>query len=198
MPVMTSPVSGVFAPQSVTIVQNGAAQSPKAKDSGGGFGEFLDMINPLHHIPLVGQIYRAVTGDTISDRARLAGGGLFAGPIGVGIAAGTIALRSDKTSDAPGPSREMEIAPAQSEQGEVSPLPTDGYQDIAAQYWTPGSLAALKASLGDLDVPQASEDDDAQLAAPVPQVESTPLPAPGSPFLTQMLSNLDKYDALKP
>ena len=41
------------------------------------------MINPLQHIPVVSSIYRAITGDEISPAARLAGGALFGGPIGL-------------------------------------------------------------------------------------------------------------------
>ncbi len=46
------------------------------------FGDFLDIINPLQHIPIVGTIYRAVTGDEISPTASIFGGFLFGGPLG--------------------------------------------------------------------------------------------------------------------
>ena len=46
------------------------------------FGDFLDIINPLQHIPIVGTIYRAITGDEISAPARIFGGFLFGGPLG--------------------------------------------------------------------------------------------------------------------
>ena len=47
------------------------------------FSDFLDIINPLQHIPIVSTVYRAITGDKIDPGARLAGGGLFGGPIGL-------------------------------------------------------------------------------------------------------------------
>lgn len=47
------------------------------------FSDFLSVINPLQHIPIVGTIYRAVTGDTIAPAARVLGGALFGGPIGL-------------------------------------------------------------------------------------------------------------------
>ncbi|NQU70145.1 MAG: hypothetical protein HQ514_06325, partial [Rhodospirillales bacterium] len=56
-------------------------------DDGLTFSEFLDVINPLQHLPVVSSIYRAVTGDEISLGARLLGGALFGGPLGV-LAAG--------------------------------------------------------------------------------------------------------------
>ncbi len=51
------------------------------------FRDVLDVINPLHHIPIIGGIYRAVTGDEIKAPARILGGGIFGGIIGavVGI-----------------------------------------------------------------------------------------------------------------
>jgi hypothetical protein len=51
------------------------------------FRDLLDIINPLHHIPIIGNIYRAVTGDEIKAPARIIGGGIFGGIIGavVGI-----------------------------------------------------------------------------------------------------------------
>lgn len=55
-----------------------------------GFDDFLDMINPLEHIPVVSSIYRAVTGDTINPVARIAGDALYGGIFGLasaGIAA---------------------------------------------------------------------------------------------------------------
>lgn len=47
------------------------------------FSSFLDIINPLQHIPVVNTIYRAVTGDTIENGPRLIGGALFGGPLGL-------------------------------------------------------------------------------------------------------------------
>ena len=47
------------------------------------FGDFLDVINPLQHIPILGSIYRALTGDEITGPARVAGAALYGGPIGM-------------------------------------------------------------------------------------------------------------------
>ena len=51
-------------------------------DSKLGFADFLDVINPLQHIPVVSSIYRRLTGDEITAPARILGGALFGGPIG--------------------------------------------------------------------------------------------------------------------
>jgi hypothetical protein len=49
------------------------------------FGDLLDIVNPLQHIPVISNIYRKVTGDTIDPAAMIAGGALFGGPIGAAI-----------------------------------------------------------------------------------------------------------------
>lgn len=46
------------------------------------FGDFLDIINPLQHIPVVNTIYREITGDTIKPSSKVIGGILFGGPLG--------------------------------------------------------------------------------------------------------------------
>jgi len=51
------------------------------------FDDFLDIINPLQHIPGVSTLYRAITGDEISPHARIFGGTLFGGPAGFASAA---------------------------------------------------------------------------------------------------------------
>ena len=47
------------------------------------FWDLLDVINPLQHIPIVNDIYQELTGDKIGVGARLAGGTLYGGPIGL-------------------------------------------------------------------------------------------------------------------
>lgn len=50
---------------------------------GFSFGALIDIINPLQHIPVVGTVYRALTGDTIGPASRIAGGTLFGGVFGL-------------------------------------------------------------------------------------------------------------------
>lgn len=47
------------------------------------FGDVLSILNPLQHIPVVSNIYRWVTGDTIKPAARVIGGALYGGPVGL-------------------------------------------------------------------------------------------------------------------
>ncbi|MFX9038749.1 hypothetical protein ABTN43_19095, partial [Acinetobacter baumannii] len=47
------------------------------------FHDVLDMVNPLQQLPIIGPIYRAVTGETITPGARMMGSMLYGGPIGL-------------------------------------------------------------------------------------------------------------------
>ena len=51
-------------------------------DDGFTFLDFLDIINPLQHIPIIGTLYRELTGDTLDPGSRVIGGTLFLGPVG--------------------------------------------------------------------------------------------------------------------
>ncbi len=53
-----------------------------------GFGDLIDMANPLHHLPVVGYLYRELTGDDIRPIAKIIGGGIYGGV--AGAAAGLV------------------------------------------------------------------------------------------------------------
>ena len=88
---------------------------------GFGFDDLVDIVNPLQHLPGVGQLYRHVTGDEIGMLPQIAGGLLFGGPIGAatsvvsaGVEAGTgetpaahalAALTGEPAASPPPPSR---------------------------------------------------------------------------------------------
>jgi len=46
------------------------------------FRDFIDMINPLQHLPVISTIYRKLTGDEIGDAPRMVGGAVFGGVLG--------------------------------------------------------------------------------------------------------------------
>ena len=62
------------------------------------FGDVLDSINPLQHIPIVSLIYRQMFGDKLAPGARIAGGSLFGGPAGFlsGLITGAIESTTGK------------------------------------------------------------------------------------------------------
>ena len=84
----------------IAAVSSTSGTSLTAAPSKGGhgmsFGEIMSCLNPLQYVPVVGTIYRAVTGDTIPAPVREVGSlvfsGLTSGPIGIGISLGVGAI----------------------------------------------------------------------------------------------------------
>lgn len=68
----------------IAQAKESSAQDEESQFGSDGFGfdDFLDIINPLQHIPLVNTAYRALTGDEIEPGSRLIGGAIFGGPLG--------------------------------------------------------------------------------------------------------------------
>lgn len=68
------------------LAMSDASGAPKANagapSSSFSFDDVIDVINPLHHLPVIGMIYRELTGDKIGPMAQIVGGGIFGGPLG--------------------------------------------------------------------------------------------------------------------
>ena len=65
------------------------------------FWDFVDIVNPLQHIPVVNTIYRELTGDSIKGVSRIIGGGIFGGVIGLVAGIGS-AIVAETTGKDPG------------------------------------------------------------------------------------------------
>jgi hypothetical protein len=52
----------------------------------------LDIVNPLQHLPVVGTIYRNITGDKMGDLEKVAGDTLYGGPIGLASSVADVAF----------------------------------------------------------------------------------------------------------
>ena len=84
-----------------------AIKSTETKDKGFhpfgqdgiSFLDLIDVVNPLHHIPVIGPIYRNITGDVIDVLPRITGSTLFFGPIGAGLAAADVVLEESTGRD---------------------------------------------------------------------------------------------------
>ena len=65
-------------------------KSGNIKNSGTGYSfyDVIDAVNPLHHLPVVGYVYRGLTGDTLHPASQIIGGGIYGG--GVGALFGTV------------------------------------------------------------------------------------------------------------
>lgn len=53
------------------------------KDNSFSFGDVIDIINPLQHLPVIGTLYRKITGDTMGSLSGMIGSTIFGGPIGM-------------------------------------------------------------------------------------------------------------------
>lgn len=51
-------------------------------EDGFSFDDLVDIVNPLHHIPVVSDIYSSMTGDTKSTGSDIAGSAVFGGLLG--------------------------------------------------------------------------------------------------------------------
>ncbi len=72
-------------------------------DDGLSFRDLLDLVNPLQHIPFVGNFYRKLTGDTIDPALRVAGGALFGGPLGALLSVGSLVVEQGRAAGAVSP-----------------------------------------------------------------------------------------------
>lgn len=66
---------------------------------GFGFDDFIDIVNPLQHLPFVSTLYRELTGDSIAPAARMAGGTLYGGPAGMIASVANIFVEAESGSD---------------------------------------------------------------------------------------------------
>jgi hypothetical protein len=73
---VSSPVSGVSEAVTVTANKDASSDAGKGEDF---FHHILDVINPLQHLPVVGTIYRAMTGEHIGAIEKIAGDTLYGG-----------------------------------------------------------------------------------------------------------------------
>jgi len=84
---------GSTADADTATTGSAAAQGPQLfGEDGLDFFDFLDVVNPLQHIPVISTIYRMATGDEIGSLPRLMGGVLFGGLPGLGAASVNVAL----------------------------------------------------------------------------------------------------------
>lgn len=61
-------------------------EMPEQQDDQFGFKDLIDMVNPLHHIPVVGHVYRELSGDQIKPIGKIVGSAAFGGPLGIATA----------------------------------------------------------------------------------------------------------------
>jgi len=160
---------------------------PASQANGGDltFSDLVDVINPLQHIPGVSTIYRELTGDEISAPARLAGGTLYFGPIGLAAAAVNVFSEATTGKDIgehvaalfDGDDTNTEIVDAAASTDTV--LPGGLSVDEWLQSPAPGAAAFDPAALED-ELPDAPKPDrNAEIESGVPQA-APPVLAPAA------------------
>lgn len=84
-----------YAPAS-QAADRAASLAYQNKQPGMTFGDVVDMVNPLQHLPVIGTLYRKLSGDTISPISSIIGGALFGGPVGA-VASTVNVIVKDRT-----------------------------------------------------------------------------------------------------
>jgi hypothetical protein len=109
------------------------------------FETVVDAVNPLQHLPVVSTLYRSATGDGIGGVARLAGGLIFGGPLGLLAGAATVALEAVTGTSVEEQAKTMagHVAEALSGKGEEEPAPAPTLPWLAAAPADAGSEAGL-------------------------------------------------------
>lgn len=77
-----TPPADVSARTVMTAAGSGTPDTYWGED-GLSFTDLLDIVNPLQHIPFVSSAYREITGDELSQGARIVGGTLYGGVAGL-------------------------------------------------------------------------------------------------------------------
>ncbi|MBL8689909.1 MAG: hypothetical protein JNL04_12450 [Rhodospirillaceae bacterium] len=88
-----SPASHASAVSGTSVYNN--PQKPWQDGDTASFKDLLAIINPLQHIPVVGTIYRAITGDQIAAMPSIIGGTIFGGPVGLALSLADNALKGE-------------------------------------------------------------------------------------------------------
>jgi len=118
-----------------------------AADEGFSFWDFLDVINPLQHIPVVNTIYREMTGDEIKAPAKLIGSAILGGPVGLAAAMVDTAIEDSTGKDLGGHAMAFlrgEDAPAETQQQPVQTAAAAVSSASTAREFIPAALIAAQ------------------------------------------------------
>lgn len=91
------PPYGTLRPQTAKpadVADIKATQTAEVKGEEDFFDHLLDVINPLQHLPIIGSIYRATTGDQLGAVEKIAGDALYGGLWGAAAAVADVAFEA--------------------------------------------------------------------------------------------------------
>lgn len=126
----TAPAAGSASPPRAGAAAGGADADGEGEPfrlfggDGLSFADVLDIVNPLQHVPVIGHLYRNVTGDSIDPGSRLLGGTLFFGPLGTVGAGVNVLVQHETGKDLGGHVAAMfadDDAPVEVAAGDASP-----------------------------------------------------------------------------
>ena len=108
------------------------------------FKDVIDVLNPLQHLPIVSNFYRAVSGDEIGTVPKFLGSALYGGPAGLVIALGSYIANSEMGSEAhhatkrasSGSSRRNSVSPTNAR----ADSPINSAVAVDGEYQTPAIL----------------------------------------------------------
>lgn len=179
-----SPEMQTGRPEAHTAARRAVTTGEQAA-GGFNFGDFLDVINPLQHIPGIAELYRSVTNDQISDDARRAGNAFYGFALGGPIGLGAMLAYSAAGDRANGSGEEKKPTGIQiSDTSQVSDvIKISDTGDIPVPARKPDR--APEAEPGSIDSPQGAGNDNVlgQKVASVAEKSSPPL------VLAKILSN---------
>ena len=189
--------------------------------TGTSFGDLLDTINPLQHIPVVSEAYRHLTGDGIGPEARVAGGLLYGGPVGAIASVFSLAISGNEeegigdrvfagiVGSSPAGDPAVQIAAAAPEEtpesavippsAQASPLARQAAVGTPAlPRLSPDAFQALIGSFGDPNTLRAANLDMPSEEAPGPDAgKNRPEAIADAGLMSAMQQAMDKYDALR-
>jgi hypothetical protein len=170
---------------STDVPSSGAGLSLWSK-GGFSFKDLLDIINPLQHLPVVGSIYRYLTGDEPSGGARIVGDALYGGPIGFGVGVVSTLLTDPQGHDLGERVLAATFGPSSAEITAVAK--TDSSSPPATASSVPAAAPAGPAATPSVTSSEATEPDTTHFAAKLyrsPPAASVPATSPEQNFLAQ-------------
>lgn len=108
-----------------------------------GFGDLIDMVNPLHHVPVVGSLYREITGDEIRGAGKLIGGAVFGGAAGAGSSLVNLVVEHETGEDIPGKAMSFAREQVLSEELRQAPNQTQARLNAALEAYDRASREPL-------------------------------------------------------
>lgn len=118
-----------------------------------GFSDLLDMVNPLHHVPVLGHAYRELTGDEIKPIGRIIGGAAFSGPLGAASALMDTVVIQETGKDITSNAFDLafnDATPSQTNTPETTPQPVQNALNEAVNRVNDENIASTLLSFSDL------------------------------------------------